>query len=51
MKTFWALVKTSTQPGAGFNRVTIQADNTYMATQLLKGMYGPLLLSESANAV
>lgn len=51
MKTFWALVKTSTQPGAGFTKVTIQADNTYMATQLLKGMYGPLMLSESANAV
>jgi hypothetical protein len=51
MKTFWALVKTSTKPGAGFTRVTVQADNTYAATQLLKGMYGSLMLSESANPI
>jgi hypothetical protein len=49
MKTFWALVRTSTNPGAGITRVSIQAENIFAATQLLKGMYGSLLLSESAN--
>jgi hypothetical protein len=49
MKSFWALVRTSNTPGAGYTRVSVQAENIFAATQLLKGMYGSLMLSESAN--
>ena len=48
MNTYWALVETV--PG-GFMRVTVQADNPYNAYQMLLGMYGPRLLSESASLV
>lgn len=48
MNTYWALVST----GVGsFIRVTIQADNQWNATQMLKSMYGSQLISESAAPI
>lgn len=51
MNSYWALIRTSNQPGAGLIRVTVNADTNFNATQILKGMYGSLLLSESANLI
>ncbi len=51
MNTYWVMVKYKDEPGAGVGRVTIQADNPYQAIQMAKGMYGRLLISESANPV
>ncbi len=49
MNSYWVLVKYKDEPGAGFSRVTVQADNPYAAIQMAKSMYGRLLISESAN--
>lgn len=46
MNTYWAFVKTV--PGS-FIRVTVQADNSYNAYQMLLAMYGDRLLSEHAS--
>ena len=51
MNTYWVMVKYKDEPGAGFGRVTIQADNPFQAIQMAKAQYGRLLISESANAV
>jgi hypothetical protein len=46
MHTYWAFVRT----GVGaFIRVTVQADNPYTATQMLKAMYGNKLISDCAS--
>ena len=45
MFTFWALVRTN---DVGFIKVTIQADNQFIAQNMLKGMYGDKLLTEAA---
>lgn len=47
MYTYWAIVRTVV---GGFMRVTVQADNAYNATQILKSLYGDKLISESAAA-
>jgi hypothetical protein len=49
MNTYWVLVKYKDEPGAGFSRVTIQADNPFAAIGMARSMYGRLLMSESAN--
>jgi hypothetical protein len=49
MNKYWVLVKYKDEPGAGFGRVVINADNHYQAIQLAKAQYGRLLISESAN--
>jgi hypothetical protein len=49
MNTYWVLVKYKDEPGAGFSRVTIQADNPHAAIGMARSMYGRLLMSESAN--
>ena len=46
---FWVLVKYKDEPGAGYGRQYINANNPYEAIQMAKAMYGRLLLSESAN--
>jgi hypothetical protein len=51
MKTFWALVKTSPEPGSQVVRVTIESNNAYTAYSLLKAKYGNLLVSGSAFPV
>jgi hypothetical protein len=51
MKFYWVLVRYSTQPGSGANRVTIPANDPYQALQMAKALYGPLLLSECAVPV
>ena len=48
MNTYWALVETV--PG-GFMRVMVQAENAYIAYQMMLAMYGDRLLSESASMV
>ena len=48
MQTFWALIRTD---GGLITRVTVNADNTYAATQMLRAMYGSMMLSESAAPV
>ena len=48
MHTYWALVST----GIGsFMRVTVQAETPYIATQMLKAMYGEKLISDCASRV
>jgi hypothetical protein len=47
MNTYYALVKYKDEPGAGYSRVPIQAQNPYQALQLAKSLYGRLLMSES----
>lgn len=51
MNQFWVLVKYKDEPGAGFGRVSIFADNPFQAIQMAKAQYGRLLISESANYV
>ena len=51
MNQYWFLVKYKDEPGAGFGRMYINADNPYQAIQMAKSMYGRLLISESANPV
>ena len=51
MNSFWVLVKYKDEPGAGFGRVVIQADNPFQAIQMAKAQYGRLLISESANYI
>ena len=49
MNRYWVTVKYKDEPGAGFNRVYLNADNPYQAIQMARAMYGRLLISESAN--
>ena len=49
MNQYWVMVKYKDEPGAGFTRAVVYADNTFAATQMAKAMYGRLLISESAN--
>jgi hypothetical protein len=51
MNSYWVLVKYKDEPGAGFGRVVLNADNPYQAIQMAKAMYGRLLISESACPV
>lgn len=51
MNQYWVLVKYKDEPGSGFGRMTVTADNPYQAIQMARGMYGRLLISESANPV
>lgn len=51
MYQYWVLVKYKNEPGSGFGRVIINADNHYQAIQMAKAQYGSLLISESANLV
>ncbi len=51
MNQYWVLVKYKDEPGAGFGRMYINEDNPFQAIQMAKGMYGRLLISESANPV
>lgn len=51
MNQYWVMVKYKDEPGAGFGRVFVNADNPHQAIQMAKSMYGRLLISESANPV
>ena len=51
MNEYWVMVKYKDEPGAGFGRVYIRADNPYQAVQMAKAMYGRLLCAEIANPV
>ncbi len=51
MNQYWVMVKYKDEPGSGFGRVVVNADNPYQAIQMAKSMYGRLLISESANPV
>ena len=51
MNSYWVMVKYKDEPGAGYGRVHIQADNPFMAIGMARSMYGRLLMSESANNV
>jgi hypothetical protein len=46
MRTFWALMRTST---GGIIRVTVQAENNFVAYEMMKAQYGGQLISQSAN--
>jgi hypothetical protein len=48
MQTYWANVRTT---AGGFIRVTVQAPNPFVATELLKAMYGDSLMSDFASLV
>jgi hypothetical protein len=45
LKTFWAHVKTGV---GGFIKVTVQADNAYIAGEILKNTYGTNLMTGPA---
>ena len=49
MNSYWVMVKYKDEPGAGFSRAYINADNPLQAIDLARSMYGRLLISESAN--
>ena len=49
MNSYWVMVKYKDEPGAGFGRVFLNADNPFQAISMAKSMYGRLLISESAN--
>ena len=49
MKSYWVMVKYKDEPGAGFSRAYINADNPFQAIAMARSMYGRLLISESAN--
>ena len=51
INSYWVLVRTSLEAGAGVTRAVIQAENPHAAYQLFKGMYGDLLLSQFAMPV
>jgi hypothetical protein len=51
MSQYWVMVKYKDEPGAGFGRVIINADNPVQAISMARSMYGRLLMSESANFV
>jgi len=51
LRQYWMLCKIKDEPGAGFTRVYIMANNVYNATQMLKAQYGKLLVSEYAMPV
>ena len=51
MNQFWVLVKYMDEPGSGYGRVVINADNPFQAIQMAKAQYGRLLISESANYI
>jgi hypothetical protein len=51
MNQYWVLVKYKDEPGAGFDRMYITANDPYQAIQMARGMYGRLLISESACPV
>jgi len=45
MYTWWALVRTTV---GGCIKVTVQADDAWTATQMLRNMYGSNLINEHA---
>lgn len=47
MQTWWAFAKTS---NGSMMKVTVQADNPYQATEMLKAIYGDRLTSDFASA-
>jgi hypothetical protein len=49
MNSYWVMVKYKDEPGAGFSRAYINADNPFQAISMARSMYGRLLISESAN--
>jgi hypothetical protein len=49
MNSYWVMVKYKDEPGAGFGRVYLNADNPFQVIQMAKSMYGRLLISESVN--
>ena len=49
MNSYWFMVKYKDEPGAGFSRTYINADNPFQAIAMARSMYGRLLISESAN--
>ena len=51
MNQYWVLVKYKDEPGAGFGRMFVNAQNPHQAIQMAKAMYGRLLISEAANPV
>ena len=49
MNSYWVMVIYKDEPGAGFSRAYINADNPFQAIAMARSMYGRLLISESAN--
>jgi len=49
MNSYWVMVKYKDEPGAGFSRAYLNADNPFQAIAMARSMYGRLLMSESAN--
>ena len=47
MQTYWANLRTTS--GGDFIRVTVQAPNPFVATEMLKAMYGDRLMSDFAS--
>lgn len=48
MQTFWGTVRTGT---GSFIKITVQADNSYVAFQIMKATYGDALISAYAASM
>jgi hypothetical protein len=48
MRTWWGLIRTD---GGGYIRITVQAENSFVAYEMMKAMYGDKLLTRGANLV
>lgn len=48
MYQYYVMVKYSEQPGSGFYRAYVNADNPFQAISMARSMYGRLLISEAA---
>jgi hypothetical protein len=45
------MVKYKDEPGSGFTKMFVNADNPHAAIAIARSMYGRLLMSESANCL
>lgn len=48
MRTWWAMIRTD---GGGHIRITVQAENSFVAYEMMKAMYGDKLMSDFASLV
>ena len=48
MRTWWGLIRTD---GGGHIRITVKAENSFVAYEMMKAMYGDKLITQAANLV
>jgi hypothetical protein len=45
MQRYWMFVKYSTEPGSGYSKVELMAQDQFAANAMARAMYGNLLMS------